>query len=1085
MSEVPANESASALENELRAKIAEDKVIVVCGAGVSIAATEGQVSVAGWTGLLEHGFQQCVQLGEPATWKAAMDGVVAVGELVSAAGMLTEKLDAELAPWLESTVGKLHEQVTDWSVPAAIAKLQCPIVTTNYDGILARATDLPPFTWKEPESIARFVRGTKRAIFHLHGHWEASDSVVLGLRSYDDVLRSEAAQNAMRTLFTTKTVVFVGCGEGTNDPNFGALRDWVRKVLGQDPGRHYLLVRESELEEARSRFDLAGRILPLSYGKTHANLAPFLERLAPPARPKPPTPTPGDDLIASYRGWLRQAHAELVPFFGDPGRPLEDVLVQIGIERVERGEASELPASEKEIARRGTPLTLRELLELPPDDHLTGRWVLRGAPGAGKSTLCRELAHRLGNEPDGPVPVLVPLATWANQGTAQDPFTLVASERCGDQAECARLADALRELAAHEDGRVWLLLDGFDEVAGSMRGTIEQRIQTLIRTYPGARLLVATRPEAYDPTRLPGLCEAKLLDLQPGEQARLLSAWLSPELAEAARELLGQRPRLAELAGNPLLLTLIAKLVQTAREPEEGAELWGLPPDLPPNRTGLYERAITLLLRRGHGRIVRKGVKDAHAAKKLLASLSLALARQEKETWTPDELVEEVWALVRRDGELRDYVLMLWGSPQAFVEDIGANCGILGLHDGPGTPWRYLHRSLRDYLAALAIAEGRLEVDGDESAWLVERVANDDETGRWGEVVALLCGLLEREDPRRMQLLDALVESDHSLALRTLPQLEGLQAEEALELLAQVPEDEYGNSWDGDDLRRLLESLRLENVPLDDLRAAVMDTVSEQLDTDQLAFRMYALERSGVGVAPEQFFRACGRWPEQGQPEAPRSALLPPSGASTSFVMGSPEDEEGRLSIESQHEVALSPFRLGVTPVTEAEYALFDAGLRVAQPDLPVVRVSWWAAWLYARWIGGQLPTEAQWEFACRAGTTTRFCSGDSEDDLGRVGWFGGNAGGERHPVSEKQANDWGLHDMHGGVWEWCMDWFGAYPDEPQVNPAGPADGGTRVVRGGSFLYGAGGCRSAYRVNGYPWVRNRGLGFRVALPAEP
>src|SRR5208337_4411958 len=124
-----------------------------------------------------------------------------------------------------------------------------------------------------------------------------------------------------------------------------------------------------------------------------------------------------------------------------------------------------------------------------------------------------------------------------------------------------------------------------------------------------------------------------------------------------------------------------------------------------------------------------------------------------------------------------------------------------------------------------------------------------------------------------------------------------------------------------------------------------------------------------------------------------------------------------------------------------------------------------------------RLPTEAEWEYACRAGTSTKYYSGDSEEDLKRVAWYGANSGNTTHPVGQKEPNQFGLYDMHGNVWQWCQDWYEEYKADAVVDPQGTAQGAGRVLRGGSWDDLPGSCRSASRVGGSPDVRLGNVGF--------
>jgi formylglycine-generating enzyme required for sulfatase activity len=127
-----------------------------------------------------------------------------------------------------------------------------------------------------------------------------------------------------------------------------------------------------------------------------------------------------------------------------------------------------------------------------------------------------------------------------------------------------------------------------------------------------------------------------------------------------------------------------------------------------------------------------------------------------------------------------------------------------------------------------------------------------------------------------------------------------------------------------------------------------------------------------------------------------------------------------------------------------------------------------------------RLPTEAEWEYACRAGTKTKYSFGDSEAELGEFGWYGKNSSGAT-VVGGKKPNSWGLYDMHGNVNEWCQDWYGSYPSGAVTDPTGPSSGSRRVTRGGSWLDSADSCRSAR--SGFdaasPDDQYISLGFRV------
>jgi formylglycine-generating enzyme required for sulfatase activity len=211
------------------------------------------------------------------------------------------------------------------------------------------------------------------------------------------------------------------------------------------------------------------------------------------------------------------------------------------------------------------------------------------------------------------------------------------------------------------------------------------------------------------------------------------------------------------------------------------------------------------------------------------------------------------------------------------------------------------------------------------------------------------------------------------------------------------------------------------------------------------------------------------------------------------FIMGSPESERRRENDEGpQHEVRISkPFYVGVTEVTQQQYAAVmgknPSGFQGTRR--PVERVSWHDALEFCRRLSAKtrrkvrLPTEAEWEYACRADSETPFSFANDERQLARHAWCKNDSSGETHPVGEKKPNAWGLHDMHGNVWEWCADWHGQtyYRSSPGTDPQGPGRGSYRLIRGGSWDRFPQDCRSASRGGVAPGFRSSDVGFRVVV----
>lgn len=249
--------------------------------------------------------------------------------------------------------------------------------------------------------------------------------------------------------------------------------------------------------------------------------------------------------------------------------------------------------------------------------------------------------------------------------------------------------------------------------------------------------------------------------------------------------------------------------------------------------------------------------------------------------------------------------------------------------------------------------------------------------------------------------------------------------------------------------------------------------------------------------APEQDSNTPPHATGQSKSDSGVEMVLIPGGR---FVMGDADEIDA-----PPHEVVLSPFYMDKNLVTQAEYerVIGENPSRWKGGDNPVEQVRWSDAVKYCNkrseleglqpcydletWQcdfevnGYRLPTEAEWEYACRAGTKTAYYFGDNESKLSDHAWFEDNAGGKPHPVGSKPANPWGLYDMHGNVWQWCNDFYQVdyYQQSPEKDPHGPKTGETKVVRGGAWKFSADSCQSGYRYNENPGYSDVCFGYDI------
>ena len=268
------------LTKELEAQ----RVVVVAGAGVT-AASAPRGPASDWISFIESGVER-IQLDEETTpWHEAVRSQIALGRqgdaqaLADAAGMITRRLGGpksrDYSRWIADTLGSLEPESPD--LIQAIGRLNCPILTTNYDLLITRVLDKPAVTWREMDSLLLIVRGSTHHVGHLHGNSQHPEHMILGSQSYGNIVGNQKLQEIQKAAAMTKTLLFIGMGTGIHDPNIGGVLSWLSHEYSTSEAVHYALVRAQDLSEMQSKAPQNLRYV--AYGEAYADLPAFLGEL--------------------------------------------------------------------------------------------------------------------------------------------------------------------------------------------------------------------------------------------------------------------------------------------------------------------------------------------------------------------------------------------------------------------------------------------------------------------------------------------------------------------------------------------------------------------------------------------------------------------------------------------------------------------------------------------------------------------------------------------------------------------------------------------------------------------------------------
>jgi tetratricopeptide (TPR) repeat protein len=277
------------LRQELVGHIEGERALFVAGTGVSVHATR-HASTASWVGLIKDGLAYCAELKpKAAEWPNQYGQLLATGardasELIAIASIVEKALTennrrgGDWTGWLRKTIGQLKKS-DDTLVTALHTLGRGRLATCNYDDILT-SDDYSPVPYTNLDGVIRVLNREDRGVIHLHGHWKTPESVVLGYTSYSALLSNDAAQSLQQSLCSLSSLVFVGFGAGLEDPNFGALLEWMGKTFAERGAHHFWLVKNGDIERAHAMLPKGCRVAVLGYGNDHASLGNFLSNLA-------------------------------------------------------------------------------------------------------------------------------------------------------------------------------------------------------------------------------------------------------------------------------------------------------------------------------------------------------------------------------------------------------------------------------------------------------------------------------------------------------------------------------------------------------------------------------------------------------------------------------------------------------------------------------------------------------------------------------------------------------------------------------------------------------------------------------------
>ena len=643
------------------------------------------------------------------------------------------------------------------------------------------------------------------------------------------------------------------------------------------------------------------------------------------------------------------------------------------------------------------PINAENLLEIP-----SNRIVILGNPGTGKTTLLKYLSSKSIGKHTEAMPFFIRIADLMR--TASPLYEFVVS------GLKLRITKPCADLITRDEGfcgtsKTLILLDGLDEISLVEQQEFQSRLSTFVQNFPQCKVIISSRFHGYDKDNFRGFEEFQIEQLREIDIEKYIwKVCNNDDKRNQIWSIIRSDSRLLELSKTPFLLAMICALPSPIGNRAR-------------QRALLFQQCTQYLLRHVDWEADRPVVSD-DTAKILESALKTIAVRffklDRRDTFDAQELI---FILGRMSGN----VLNL--SPSEILRLICENSGLLQM---AGSTYHFIHRSIWEYFVALGMLEDSIDA-------ILERT----NVSAWEEPIRIYVGLSPERNLR--EILSGIWKTNKGLALRCMMEVEKFPEGVLSNLFNQIDKQERVAV-----VRKLRDDLGTISSPLDAKRV-LLDTLTALLrverDCEVIFYSLdlliqYSREHNVCSecellVSNTLNFENAGKRRQKLLEDSKYKFefVCIPAGK---FVMGK-NDLSSTPEEKPEHEVKLSSFCIGRYPVTNNVYyqgSNFPFTLDRREPrsiddDQPVIFVTWYEAMIFAWWLGCDLPTEAEWEYACRAGGQDDDVLYD-KNKIADYAWFVDNSENQTHAVGLKKPNSFGLYDMIGNVREWCKDWFDA-----------------------------------------------------------